>query len=151
MELKAQVTLMKTFRPGFVTDLDFVEFVMVKRLIIFFVLLAVASGVVSGTPLQSSSEKMMKCCETARNGKTPLAEATRLCCALNCSESIPSPSSSLFNHSSSDCPFSKRVLGTIATFIPSKIVYRSLLLPSPGPVLPRAVLPKYIRHNTFLI
>ncbi len=125
---------------------------MVKRITLLFILIALAGGVVSGTPLHSPNDKMMKCCDKARSkDHSPAAEATRLCCAVNCSESIPTPSGISFSFYPSNKPVSQSIAEQIAALFPTRTVQ-----PSKSPLYSRLVLtrtfqPRYIQHNSFLI
>jgi hypothetical protein len=122
---------------------------MVRRLTLLFLLLALASGVVSGTPLHASNDKMMKCCKKARSmEQSPSAEATRLCCAVNCSDSAPTSS---FTYSPSNATVAKSVLEQIAALFPAKKAKTSTASPCLPRILPQTFQPKYIQHHSLLI
>ncbi|MFZ1700960.1 MAG: hypothetical protein WAU71_09070 [Pyrinomonadaceae bacterium] len=125
---------------------------MIRRVVIFLVLFALVGGVVSGTPLHSPNDKMMKCCDKARSqDKTAEAFATQLCCGLNCSESAPTSPGSTINFSPSNITVFKSIAEQIAAIFPTKLYqpsssYRYSL----GPIA-RTFQPKYLQHNSFLI
>ncbi|MGB7207996.1 MAG: hypothetical protein WBD27_04990 [Pyrinomonadaceae bacterium] len=125
---------------------------MARWLISFLFLLALVGGVLAGTPLHSSSTRMMKCCDKAKSkDKSPAANAADLCCAVNCSESVPTQSSSSFNFSPSNITISKSIAEQIEVLFP-KVNIRLLTLPQYSrEILSRTFQPKYIQHNSFLI
>ena len=133
--------------------LHIVETAMRKCLTSLFLLFALAGGVLAGMPLHSpNDEGMMKCCDKAKNGdQSPMAEATRLCCAVNCSDSAPTSSGTAFNFSPSSTTISKSIADQIAALFPTKEIQ------SPKPhvylrvVLTRTFQPRYIQHKSFLI
>jgi len=125
---------------------------MAKRLILIILLLALAGGVVSGTPLHSPNDKMMKCCDRAKSkDKSPEASIARLCCGLNCSESTPTPSSVSFNFSPSNVTISKSIADQIAALFPEENVQESTSFQYSRKTLSRTFQPKYIQHNSLLI
>jgi len=125
---------------------------MMSRFLILFVLFALVGGVVSGTPLHSPNEKMMKCCDKAKStDKTPSAEATRLCCAVNCSDSTPTPSNTSFNFSSSVVSVPKSISEQIAALFPIERDQPSKSPQYSRVPLARTFQPRYIQHNSFLI
>lgn len=125
---------------------------MVRCLTMLFLLLALVSGVVSGTPLHASNDKMMKCCDKAKSkDRSPAATAADLCCAVNCSESVPTPSSGSFNFSPSNAQISKSIAEQIAALFPKEKTYLSTSPQYSREILPRIFQPKYIQYNSFLI
>lgn len=123
--------------------------VMVKRITLLFLLLTLASGVVSGTPLHASNDKMMKCCDKAKSKEqSPAAEATRLCCAVNCSESTPTSS---FSYSPSSATIAKSVVEQIVALFPTKKAKALIVLPYLNRIPPQTFQPKYIQHHSLLI
>jgi len=122
---------------------------MVRRLTLLFLLLVVASGVVSGTPLPASSDKMMKCCDKAKSkDQSPSAEATRLCCAVNCSDAAPTSS---FGSSPSSATIAKSVVEQIAALFRTKKAKTPVAAPYLPRILPQTFQPKYIQHHSLLI
>src|SRR5258708_6710330 len=125
---------------------------MVKRLTLFILLLALAGGVVSGTPLHAPNDTMMKCCDKAKSkDKSQEASIARLCCGLNCSESTSTPSGVSFNFSPSNVTVSKSIAEQIAALFPTRKVQTSLSPQYSRETLPRTFQPKFIQHNSFLI
>ena len=125
---------------------------MIKRLILLFVLFALAGSVLAGTPLHDPNAGMMECCKRAKSkDHSPVAEAARLCCAVNCTESVPTPSGISFNFSPSNTTTSKTIADQIAAlFTKVKVVPVS----SPNysrEILSRTFQPRYIQYNSFLI
>ncbi len=106
----------------------------------------------SGTPLHSPNDKMMKCCDKAKSKDgSPAATAADLCCAVNCSESVPTPSGSSFNFSPSNAQISKSIAEQIAALFPQKKVHLSTSPQYSRQILSRIFQPKYIQYNSFLI
>jgi hypothetical protein len=128
------------------------SFLMVRRFALLFLLVALVGGVVSGTPLHSSNDKMMKCCDKAKSGEqSPMAEATRLCCAVNCSDSTPTPSGSVFIFAPSSTTVSQSIADQIAALFPTDEVQLPKPLQYSRVVLTRTFQPRYIQHKAFLI
>jgi hypothetical protein len=126
--------------------------VVLKRLTLLFVVLAIAAGVVSGMPLHAPNEKRMKCCDKARGkDRSDRAEAARLCCALNCTESTPTPSGVSFNFNPANAAAERSIADQIAALFPVRANR-----PSPLPLYhprtpPRPPDAKYVQHHSFLI
>ena len=125
---------------------------MVTRLTLVVLLFALAGGVVSGTPLHSSNDQMMDCCDKARSKDTSrAAQAARVCCAINCSDSAPTSSVTTFNFAPSSFAISKSIVEQTAVLFPKDkavLIVTSYCSRQP---LPRIYQPKYIQHNSFLI
>ena len=125
---------------------------MVKRFTMLFLVLAIATGVVSGTPLHSPNDKMMKCCDKAKSKDgSPAANAADLCCAVNCSESVPTPSNASFNFSPSNAQISKSIAEQIAALFPYAKAESSVSPKYLRETLTRTFQPKYLQHNSFRI
>lgn len=125
---------------------------MVKQLALLFVLWALVAGVVSGTPLHSSNGAMMKCCDKAKSqDRSPAADAADLCCAVNCSESVPTPSSASLNFSPSVAQISKSIAEQIAALFSKEVIHPSTSPQYLREIPPRTFQPKYIQHKSFLI
>lgn len=125
---------------------------MAKQITLLFLLLAVAGGVASGTPLHAPTGKMMTCCDKAKSkDKSLAAEAARLCCAVNCSDSTPVPSGTSLNFSPSNIAVSKSIAEQIAALFPTRKVRTSQSFQHSHEIFRRAFQPKYVQHNSFLI
>ena|SRR2546430_954204 len=125
---------------------------MVKRLTLLFLLLALAGGVVSGTPLHSPDDRMMKCCKRAKSkDNTPEANAARLCCAVNCSDPAPGSRGASSNFAPLGFAVSQSIAGQIAALFPARRVQLSTPFRYSREFLPRPFLPKFIQHNSLLI
>jgi len=125
---------------------------MLTRVLILFVLFALAGGVVSGTPLHSPSGKMMKCCDKAKSkDRSPSAEAARLCCATNCSSSAPVAPGGSFNFTPSNVTIYKSIAEQIAALFPKKIAISSAAPQYAREIISRTFQPRYIQHNSLLI
>jgi len=125
---------------------------MVRRLTLIFLLAALAGGVVAGTPLHSSSGQMMKCCDKAKSKEqTPAANATRMCCALNCSDSAPTSSAGSFNLSPSNFTIAKSIAEQIAALFAEEKAASLSPTRYSREILARTFQPKYIQNSSFLI
>lgn len=125
---------------------------MLVRVLILFVLFALAGSVVSGTPLHSRNDKMMKCCDKARSkDHSPAAGSARLCCAVNCNELTPTPSGVSFNFSPSNKSVSQSIADQIAALFSTKEGQTSKSPLFLRVVPARTFQPRYIQHNSFLI
>lgn len=128
---------------------------MKKWLTSLLLILALASGVLAGTPLQLGNEnsQMMDCCKKAKSKEqSKEANIARLCCALNCSNSAPAPSGTSFNFSPSAIIIRDSIIKQIAVllFIKEKpttnIAFSFRRVP-----LAQKIQPKYLQHHSFLI
>ena len=125
---------------------------MAKRLILISLLLALAGSVVSGMPLHSSNSHMMKCCDKAKSAdQTPEAYAARLCCAVDCSDSTPTPSSSSYNTSPSNFTLSRSISDQIVSLLKTSKVQPVLSFSYELYPILIPTRPKHIQHNSFLI
>ena len=125
---------------------------MIRRLTFLFVLLTLAGSVLAGTPLHDPNEGMMECCKRAKiKDHSPMAEAARLCCAVGCSESVPTPSGISFNFSQSSTTISKSIAEQIAAVFPKEITQFPVSKRYSRKALSRTFQPKYIQHNSLLI
>ena len=125
---------------------------MAKRLKLLFVLFALAGSVLAGTPLHAPNDGMMVCCKRAKSkDHSPMAEAVRLCCAVNCSESVPTPSGTSFNFSTSNTGVSRSIAHQIAALF-TKVNAAPDSWPNYSrEILSRTFQPRYIQYNSFLI
>jgi hypothetical protein len=127
---------------------------MKKWLTSLFLLLALAGGVLAGTPMHSgNTNSRMSCCKKMKGAEqTPHMKMVNLCCVLNCTDPAPSPTGPSFNFSPANITVSDSIIKQIA----------SLLMTTEKPVsttavsferanLPRKIPPKYLRHHSFLI
>ena len=122
---------------------------MVRRLTLLFVLYAILGSIAGGTPLHSGDGQMMACCKKAKSQEqTPQANSTRLCCSLNCSESVPTPPGSSLT-------FAPTTAEPVVAFLSSlNSVKRSTDAPPArtlGPPLRSRPPAKYLQHSSFLI
>ena len=125
---------------------------MVKRLAMLPVLLALLGGVMSGVPLHSPNDKMAKCCDKARSKDgSPAAKAADLCCAVNCSESVPTTSIAWFSFSPGNSVVSKSIAEQIAALFSNEEVSRPLSPYYSRKILSRVLQPKFIQHHSLLI
>src|ERR1041385_9125974 len=127
---------------------------MKKRLTPFFLFLILASSVLAGVPMHSGemSRKTMDCCDKAReNSNSPHADAARLCCALNCSESVPTQSGISFNLSPSGVITSESIAEQIAALFPASQSHISPVRRNSREILPATPQHKYIQNHSFLI
>ena len=122
-----------------------------------FLLFALAGGVLAGMPLHSGNmnSRMMSCCKKAKSKEqTPQASIARLCCALNCTESMPTPSpGTAFNFSPSGIIVSDSILKQIASLFikKEKAVPTIFVSRDERTSFRQKFQPKYIRHHSFLI
>lgn len=125
---------------------------MVRRLILLFLLLSLAGGVLGGTPLHMSSSKMMKCCDKAKSkNQTPAANAANLCCAVNCSEPTPAPSGAAFNFSPGSVNVTESVAKQLAELFGGRKQFAPLLVSTEPNRVFQSSQPKFIQHHAFLI
>lgn len=116
------------------------------------IILALASGVLAGMPLHAPMDGMMECCKRAKSKETsPKAEAARLCCAVNCSQSTPTSSGASFNPAPANFTITRSIADQIAALLTKEKA--ALITPSsyPREILPRTTQPSYIQHHSFLI
>lgn len=128
---------------------------MKKWLTTLFLILALVSGVLAGMPLHSGNEnsRMMKCCQKARSKEqSKEASLARLCCAVNCGDSAPTPSGTSFNFSPSFLIISDLPIKRIALllFIKEKPKSTVAVLFQRIP-LAQTFQPKYLQHHSLLI
>ncbi len=130
------------------------QLAMKKWLTAFILLVALASGVLAGTPLPMHSDEgecpmtgMTDCCEKAQQLKdAPEARAARLCCALNCSEPSPTAPAGSFNFSP---PVAARQAAVVAYHVLPLNPERARSNSPPGLQIPSN--PVYIQHLALLI
>lgn len=117
-----------------------------------FLILSLAASVLAGTPLHKPDDGMMECCKRARGKEqSPMAEAARLCCAVDCSTTAPTSSGAAFNPAPANFVVTKSIADQIARlFSKEKAVPVTGFAYSPE-ILPRTFQPSYIQHHAFLI
>ncbi len=128
---------------------------MKKWLTSLLLILALASGVLAGMPLHTGNmnSRMMDCCKKAKSKEqTKEANIARLCCAVNCSDSAPTPSGTSFNFSPSTIIISDSIVKQIAWLLLIKEKPTTTVAFSFERVpLAQKFQPKYIQHHSFLI
>jgi hypothetical protein len=125
---------------------------MKKWLTSLFLVLALAGGVLAGTPLHSGNSRMMICCKKAKDKEqTSEASIARLCCALNCTNSMPGPSGVSFNFSPSSVIISDSIVKQIALLLEKEKSVSTVFISFERGSLPQKSPPKYIQHHSFLI
>ena len=128
---------------------------MKKWLTSLFLIVALVSGVLAGVPLYSGSEnsQMMDCCKKAKSKEqSKEANIARLCCAVNCSDSAPTPSGTSFNFSPSVIIISDSIIKQIASLLLIKAKPTTTVAFSFERVpLAKKFQPKYLQHHSFLI
>lgn len=114
-----------------------------------------AGSALAGMPFHSGNmnSRMMKCCQKA-NSKEQSKEASlaRLCCAVNCGDSAPTPSGTSFNFSPSFLIINDSLIKRIALllFIKEKPKSTVAILFERIP-LAQKLQPKYLQHHSLLI
>ena len=120
-----------------------------KKLTFLFLLFALASGVLAGTPLHATNGHMMKCCSKAKSkDQSPQARSARLCCAVNCSETVPTSSTSLPNFAASAIVISDSIAARILAVVSTD---RSTVAVEFPTEIVRFYQPRYIQHHSFRI
>lgn len=128
---------------------------MKKWLTTLFLILAIAGSALAGMPLHSenTNSRMMKCCQKARSKEqSKEASLARLCCAVNCGDSAPTPSGTSFNFSPSFLIISDSLIKRIALHLfieeKQKLIIAILFQRIP---LAQRLQPKYLKHHSLLI
>jgi len=125
---------------------------MKKRLTSLFLLFALAGGVFAGTPFHSEKMEMMKCCDKAQSKEqSPAVTAAQLCCALNCTDSVPTSSGLSFNFSPASVAVEDSISAQIADLFKIEWIKPSISHSYELTVVSRSFQPKYIQHHSFLI
>ena len=124
---------------------------MFTRVLIIFVLFTVVGGVLAGTPLHDPNSGMMECCKRAKSKEqSKVAEANRLCCAINCSTTSPLPSGS-YNPAPVNFTVTKSIAHQIAALYADHRTAPITPSAYSRESLPRTFQPSYIRYHSFLI
>lgn len=128
---------------------------MKRRLTLAFLILALASGALAGTPLHSENMagSSMKCCKKMKGGEQkPATSLARLHCAIYCGDSSPVPGGSSSNFAPPRINITESIITEIARFLASEENINSPpVISSERVILPRRIPPKYIQHHSFLI
>ena len=125
---------------------------MAKRLTMLLVILSLASGVLAGTPLHDPSEGMMECCKRSKSlEQSKSAEVSRLCCAMNCSTSAPTPSPGSFNPAPANFAIIISIADQIEALFAKKRAVQAVPMAYSLDIFPRTFQPSYIQHHSFLI
>ena len=125
---------------------------MKKWLTSYFLLFALAGGVMAGMPVHSEKMEMPGCCPKAMsNDRSPVTSMARLCCALNCDESAPTSSSFSSNFLPSTVTIEDSISAQFANQFETHRYVPTVLLAYESPVVSQTFQPKYIQHHSFLI
>ncbi len=125
---------------------------MKKWLTSFFLLFALAGGVLAGVSFHSEKMGMMECCDKAKSkDKSTDASIARLCCAVNCTDLAPTSSGLSFNFTPSSVAIEDSIAAQIADFFKIKRVKPSISHSHELTTVSRVFQPKYIQHHSFLI
>jgi len=121
-----------------------------------FLLFALASGVMAGTPVFSGAAEngmsAMECCK--KKGHEAIAKsvsAARLCCAINCANPAPNAPGAAFNFSPSSVVISDSILKQIALLFALEKPVQTISFSFERKTLPQKLQPKYIQNHSFLI
>jgi hypothetical protein len=108
--------------------------------------------VLAGTPLYTPMDGMSECCKRAKSKETsPKAEASRLCCAMNCSQSVPTSSGGSTNPTPASFTITRSVADQIAALFTKEKTAPIALSFNSREIFPRYSQPSYIQHHAFLI
>lgn len=125
---------------------------MVKWLTSLALVLALAGGVLAGTPIHSGEHHCPMggdddCCAKAQSqDKTPEAYVARLCCSLNCTEQGATAPTGATNISPAPAPALSGAMPP-SFFVEKLALERAYSTPSPSEHSP----PIYIQHLALLI
>ena len=119
-----------------------------------FLLFALASGVLAGTPVFSGAAEngmsAMKCCKKQSHNVKSLS-AAQLCCAVNCDNPAPNAPGASFNFSPSSLIISDSILKQIALLLKKEKPVQAFSFSFERKILPQKYQPKYIQHHSYLI
>lgn len=129
---------------------------MKKWLTSAFLLFALASGVLAGTPVFSGNSEngmsAMACCKKKpKDCDAKTVSAAQLCCAVNCNNSAPTAPGASVNFSPSSIIVSDSILKQIALLLGREKPVQTLSFSFERKILPQKYQPKYIQHHSFLI
>ncbi len=127
---------------------------MVRWLTSLILLLALASGVLAGTPFFSGNAEngmsAMKCCKK-KSHDVKSVSAAELCCAVNCNSPAPTAPGSSFNFSPVAIIISDSILKQIAALLNQEKPATQVAFSFERKTVPKKFQPKYIQHHSFLI
>ena len=121
-----------------------------------FLLFALASGVLAGTPVFSGNAEngmsAMECCKKkVKDCDAKSVSAAKLCCAVNCNSPAPSSPSATFNFSPSSVIISDSILKQIAALLKAEKQAPRISFRFEREISSQKFQPKYLQHHSFLI
>lgn len=121
-----------------------------------FLLFALASGVLAGTPVFSGSAEngmsAMECCKKkAQDCDAKSVRAAQLCCAVNCNNPMPTSPGASLNFSPSSVIISDSILKQIASLLKKEKTIQTISFSFERKTSFQKNQPKYIQHHSFLI
>lgn len=129
---------------------------MKKWLTSAFLLFALASGVLAGTPVFSGNAEngmsAMECCKKkAKDCDAESVSAAQLCCAVNCNNPAPNAPGASFNFSPVAVIISDSILKQLAALFNRAKPTQAVSVSFERKTLPQEFQPKYIQNHSFLI
>ena len=121
-----------------------------------FLLFALASGVLAGTPVFSggaeNGRSAMECCKKKmKDCDAKTVSAARLCCAVNCGNPVPTSPGASFNFSPSSITIGDSILKQILSLLERKKTVQTISFSFERETSSQKLQPKYIQHHSFLI
>ncbi len=121
-----------------------------------FLLFALASGVLAGTPAFTSNAEndmsAMECCKKkTKDCDAESVSAAQLCCAINCGNPAPTAPGASVNFSPSAIIISDSILKQIAARLNREKLLQAVSFSFERKTLPQKFQPKYIQNHSFLI
>ncbi len=127
---------------------------MKKWLTSLFLLFALASGVLAGTPVFSGNAEngmsAMKCCKK-KSHEVKSVSAAQLCCAVNCSSPAPTAPGASFNFSPLAVIISDSILKQIESLLGQQKPALNVSFSFERVIFSQKFQPKYIQNHSFLI
>ncbi|MCC6824538.1 MAG: hypothetical protein IT172_02200 [Acidobacteria bacterium] len=125
---------------------------MRRWLLALMIVAAVASGVSAGMPLHTDDHSMPKCCDKAKSGEhSNEAEATRLCCLLDCSSPAPAQTGLQFNFSPATVAVIDLTRAYYSEFdLRANYAFETSVFDRTARDIPDFP-PKFLQHSSFLI
>lgn len=132
------------------------KLIMKRWLTSLFLLLALAGGVLAGTPVFSGNSEngmsAMECCKKkVKDCDAKTISAAQLCCALNCGNPSPNSPSPSFNFSPSTVIISDSILKQIDLLFITKRPVQTISYLFERKTFSLKFQPKYLQHHSFLI
>jgi hypothetical protein len=129
---------------------------MKKWLTSLFLLFALASGVLAGTPVFSGNAEngmsAMACCKKKpKDCDAKSVSAAQLCCAINCGNPAPSSPGASFNFSPLAVIISDSILKQIASLFGQQKPALKVSFSFERVIFSQKFQPKYIQNHSFLI